>query len=148
MIRRPPRSTLFPYTRSSDLTAAIPPNARHELLPEAGARHERTLEAVSSMPLFGCGTPVGPRFARGFPLLLLCTPPHLRRLVRWLGRRRRETVAPPLGDYVSGGGGVRLTQQVRATKRRTPPVMATSATLKMPVRTGPTARRIKSTTRP
>src|SRR2546426_8400268 len=49
MIRRPPRSTLFPYTRSSDLTAAIPPNARHELLPEAGARHERTLEAVSSM---------------------------------------------------------------------------------------------------
>ena len=29
------------------------PNARHELLPEAGARHERTLEAVSSMPLFG-----------------------------------------------------------------------------------------------
>ena len=29
------------------------PNARPELLPEAGARHERTLEAVSSRPLFG-----------------------------------------------------------------------------------------------
>src|SRR5882672_278067 len=26
-------------------------NARHEPLPEAGARHERTLEAVGSMPL-------------------------------------------------------------------------------------------------
>ena len=31
------------------------PNARPELLPEAGARHERTLEAVSSRPLFGSG---------------------------------------------------------------------------------------------
>jgi hypothetical protein len=29
------------------------PNARPELLLEAGARHERTLEAVSSRPLFG-----------------------------------------------------------------------------------------------
>jgi hypothetical protein len=29
------------------------PNARHEPLPEAGARDERTLEAVGSMPLFG-----------------------------------------------------------------------------------------------
>jgi hypothetical protein len=29
------------------------PNARPELLPEAGARNERTLEAVSSRPLFG-----------------------------------------------------------------------------------------------
>jgi hypothetical protein len=28
-------------------------NARPELLPEAGARHERTLEAVSSRP-FSC----------------------------------------------------------------------------------------------
>jgi hypothetical protein len=28
------------------------PNAEPELLPEAGARHERTLEAVSSRPLF------------------------------------------------------------------------------------------------
>jgi hypothetical protein len=27
------------------------PNARYELLPEADARHERTLEAVSSIPL-------------------------------------------------------------------------------------------------
>jgi hypothetical protein len=31
------------------------PNARPELLPEAGARHERTLEAVSSRPWFGVG---------------------------------------------------------------------------------------------
>jgi len=31
------------------------PNARPELLPEAGARDERTLEAVSSRPLFGAG---------------------------------------------------------------------------------------------
>jgi hypothetical protein len=29
------------------------PNARPELLLEAGARHERTLEAVSSRPLLG-----------------------------------------------------------------------------------------------
>jgi hypothetical protein len=29
------------------------PNARHELRLEAGARYERTLEAVSSMPLLG-----------------------------------------------------------------------------------------------
>ena len=29
------------------------PNARHELLPKAEARNERTLEAVSSMPLLG-----------------------------------------------------------------------------------------------
>jgi hypothetical protein len=29
------------------------PNARYELLPGAGARHERTLEAVSSVPLLG-----------------------------------------------------------------------------------------------
>jgi hypothetical protein len=28
-------------------------NARCQLLPEAGARHERTLEAVGSRPLFG-----------------------------------------------------------------------------------------------
>jgi hypothetical protein len=31
----------------------VGPNARPELLLEAGARHERTLEAVSSTPLFG-----------------------------------------------------------------------------------------------
>ena len=39
------------------LTCFFPwkPNARPELLPEAGARHERTLEAVSSRPLFGMG---------------------------------------------------------------------------------------------
>jgi len=30
----------------------LPPNARPELLPKAEARYERTLEAVSSMPLF------------------------------------------------------------------------------------------------
>jgi hypothetical protein len=29
----------------------IAPNARYELLLEAGARHERTLEAVGCMPL-------------------------------------------------------------------------------------------------
>jgi hypothetical protein len=32
---------------------ALAANARYELLPEAGARDERTLEAVSSMPLLG-----------------------------------------------------------------------------------------------
>jgi len=31
----------------------LTPNARHELLPEAGARHERTLAAVACMPRFG-----------------------------------------------------------------------------------------------
>jgi hypothetical protein len=31
------------------------PNARRELLLEAGVRYERTLEAVSSTPLFGAG---------------------------------------------------------------------------------------------
>src|SRR5438128_3682941 len=31
----------------------LKPNARPELPPEAGARHERTLEAVSSRPLVG-----------------------------------------------------------------------------------------------
>jgi hypothetical protein len=37
------------------------PNARYELLPEAGARHERTLEAVSSRPMLGWVCPVEPR---------------------------------------------------------------------------------------
>jgi len=32
------------------------PNAGRQLLPEAGARHERTLEAVSCTPLFGAGS--------------------------------------------------------------------------------------------
>src|SRR5215471_2484709 len=40
------------------------PNARRELRLEAGARHERTLEAVSSTPLFGAATPLVPSFAR------------------------------------------------------------------------------------
>jgi hypothetical protein len=31
----------------------LAPNAKPELLPEAGARHERTLAAVSSRPWFG-----------------------------------------------------------------------------------------------
>jgi len=39
-------------------------NARPELLPEAEARHGRTLEAVSSRPLFGAGTDRNP--AQGF----------------------------------------------------------------------------------
>jgi hypothetical protein len=34
-------------------SAPLVPNARLELRLEAGARHERTLEAVSSRPLFG-----------------------------------------------------------------------------------------------
>lgn len=33
----------------------MPANARHELLPEAAARYERTLETVSSMPLLAGG---------------------------------------------------------------------------------------------
>jgi hypothetical protein len=36
------------------------PNARHEPLPEAGARYERTLEAVGSVPLFGAECPAVP----------------------------------------------------------------------------------------
>ncbi len=42
------------------------PNAGHELLPEAGARDERTLEAVSSMPLLDLHLPLPPWF--GFAL--------------------------------------------------------------------------------
>jgi hypothetical protein len=36
------------------------PNARPELLPEVDARHERTLLAVSSRPLFGAECPTVP----------------------------------------------------------------------------------------
>src|SRR5438132_7550597 len=39
------------------------PNARPELLPEAGARHERTLEAVSSRPLLAARTLDGQQFS-------------------------------------------------------------------------------------
>jgi hypothetical protein len=35
------------------LLTLLQPNARHELLLKAGATQERTLEAVSSMPLLG-----------------------------------------------------------------------------------------------
>jgi hypothetical protein len=40
------------FTDTDDVVN-IPPNARPERPPEAGARDERTLEAVSSRPLFG-----------------------------------------------------------------------------------------------
>ena len=46
------RNALFGFS-SSDLA----PNARAHLLPEAAARHERTLEAVRCSPMFGWGHP-------------------------------------------------------------------------------------------
>jgi hypothetical protein len=39
------------------LSSVLASNARPELLPEAGARHERTLEAVSCSPMLGEGCP-------------------------------------------------------------------------------------------
>jgi hypothetical protein len=39
--------------RPTRYTQFLTPNARPELLPEAEARHERTLEAVSSRPWLG-----------------------------------------------------------------------------------------------
>jgi hypothetical protein len=42
-------------------------NARPELLPEAGARDERTLEAVSSRPLFGAGWALDVTLPRALP---------------------------------------------------------------------------------
>ncbi len=99
------------------------------------------------MPRFGCGMPVAPRFALG---LFLCSL-HAATLA-WTGALAQPEMpcdrgAPPYGDG-SGGDDVGLPQQVRATRRRTPPVMVTSARLKTPVRTGPMARWIKSTTHP
>jgi hypothetical protein len=56
------------------------PNARRELRLEAGARHERTLEAVSSTPLLGvmsepveCGA-LNVRFLRPRPNIGACDP--------------------------------------------------------------------------
>jgi hypothetical protein len=51
------------------------PNARRELRLEAGARYERTLEAVSSTPLFGVG------FSRD---ALFLTPPPAQQPPAWL----------------------------------------------------------------
>ena len=49
----------FITTHGEKVLCLRPPNARAQLLPEAGARHERTLEAVGSMPWFGWGHPRG-----------------------------------------------------------------------------------------
>src|SRR5256886_15732440 len=58
MIRRPPRSTLFPYTSSSDLHQAVPAGADllrvlvvdrgdvEAALPKAGVLHERAADAT------------------------------------------------------------------------------------------------------
>ena len=55
-------------------------NARSELLPEAGARHERTLEAVSSRPLLGRNwhrmAPWHPFPSAAPRMTCLTTPPH------------------------------------------------------------------------
>ena len=48
-------------------------NAKPELLPEAGATKERTLEAVSSRPLFGQAWDA----ARSGPIAFLLLPPLL-----------------------------------------------------------------------
>jgi hypothetical protein len=46
-------------------------NARRELLLEAGARHERTLEAVSSTPLFGADLDATGQYALRTPVAAL-----------------------------------------------------------------------------
>jgi hypothetical protein len=48
--------------------------SRRELRLAAGARHERTLEAVSSTPLFGRETPLCGRLLHDLPLLWLLLP--------------------------------------------------------------------------
>ena len=57
MIRRPPRSTLFPYTRSSDLKVDHLRGLKEnviigKLIPAStGLRHYRTLEIFSTVPV-------------------------------------------------------------------------------------------------
>src|SRR5690349_23455912 len=52
IIRRPPRSTLFPYTRSSDLASAGPgaggPDARPVRLAAEGAQQRRPEESATA----------------------------------------------------------------------------------------------------
>jgi len=43
----------LPWLNRKRALGSLPYNAKPELLPEARARHERTLEAVSSRPWFG-----------------------------------------------------------------------------------------------
>jgi hypothetical protein len=52
------------------LRVYLAPNARPELLPEAEARHERTLEAVSSRPWLGGAWECLERLHGGFPTVL------------------------------------------------------------------------------
>src|SRR4249919_4015726 len=51
MIRRPPRSTLFPYTTlfrsASDHCDSVPAAARHDLLPRSSRSEEHTSELQS-----------------------------------------------------------------------------------------------------
>src|SRR5688572_31083881 len=56
MIRRPPRSTLFPTRRSSDLERAHPPgmSVLHSITPtKNGGAPTSSLPTYPSMPLFG-----------------------------------------------------------------------------------------------
>jgi len=74
-------------------------SAGPELLPEAEARHERTLEAVSSRPLLGAGSgrsrafPSQPSGA-GTPLRLWC-------VVRAPPSRLGTTALPPLSSCIA-----------------------------------------------
>jgi hypothetical protein len=58
----PPLSFSFANGSKADvlLQNYEPPNARRELQLEAGARHERTLEAVACTPSFGAGVTAMP----------------------------------------------------------------------------------------
>src|SRR5215475_662703 len=70
------------------------PNARRELRLAAGARHERTLEAVSSTPLFGWGC------APSTTLQNPCTPPAFFRFLFFQGRDRPSSAGPtPSSGY-------------------------------------------------
>src|SRR3712207_9019396 len=54
MIRRPPRSTLFPYTTLFRSIAAPGPHRARRMPPEHGVRVGRDAERYALIPQFGC----------------------------------------------------------------------------------------------
>jgi hypothetical protein len=62
------KECLASYPKKTLRGTEFAPNAGPELLPEAGARHERALEAVSSRPMLGWVCPVEPRVRHHPPL--------------------------------------------------------------------------------
>src|SRR3989449_11015526 len=93
MIRRPPRSTLFPYTTLFRSLADVAPSPVVELnravaigLAQGAAAGLAALDGIESAAL------------RGYHLLPAARADFLRRLGRWTGAAARDPRAPRLAD--------------------------------------------------